>query len=171
MKQNNFVRKEESKNLTTSSLYAQARLKKGVFCKCKDHCSDQCRIATDMDTRREILKKGNICFKYLMPGHIEKKIINSIMLTQNYWQHTRPNTINSNQNNSSITSPANEQTANCLVKSDSTIVLQTASVCVMNTTEDQFCVINVFFDTGSQQTFISDRLVSKRTQISTLTSN
>ena len=72
MKQNSFDRKEESKNLTTSSLHVQARLKKGVFCKCKDHYSDQCRIATDMDTRREILKKGNICFKYLMPGHIEK---------------------------------------------------------------------------------------------------
>ena len=83
------------------------------------------------------------------------------MLTQNYSQHTRPNTTNSNQNNSSITSPANEQTANCLVKSDSTIVLQTTSVCVMNTPEDQFCVIYVLFNTGSQQTFMSDRLVKE----------
>ena len=82
------------------------------------------------------------------------------MLTQNYSQHTRPNTTNSNQNNSSITSPGNEQTANFLLNSDSTIVLQTTSVCVMNTPEDQFCVI-VLFDTGSQQTFISDRLVKE----------
>ena len=75
MKQNSFARKEESKNLTTSSLHAQARLKKGVFCKCKDHYSDQCRIATNMDTRREILKETSVSNIYLMPGHIEKKII------------------------------------------------------------------------------------------------
>ena len=31
----------------------------------------------------------------------------------------------------------------------------------MNKREDQFCVVNVLFDTGSQQTFISDRLVNE----------
>ena len=29
----------------------------------------------------------------------------------------------------------------------------------MNKPEDQFCVVNALFDTGSQQTLISDRLV------------
>ena len=37
LKQNSFDSKEESKNFTTSSLHAQARLKKCVFCKCEDH--------------------------------------------------------------------------------------------------------------------------------------
>ena len=72
LKQNSFDSKEESKNFTTSSLHAQARLKKCVLCKCEDHYSDQCRIITDIDTRRGILKKGNICFKCLKPGHIKK---------------------------------------------------------------------------------------------------
>ena len=72
LKQNSFDSKEENKNFTTSSLHAQARLKKCVFCKCEDHYSDQCRIITDIDTRREILKKGNICFKCLKPGHIKR---------------------------------------------------------------------------------------------------
>ena len=40
-------------------------------------------------------------------------------------------------------------------------MLQTASACVMNKCEDQFCVVNVLFDTGSQQTFISDRLAKE----------
>ena len=40
---------------------------------------------------------------------------------QNYSQYTSLNTTNSDQNNSSITSPADEQTA--LVKSDTTVVL------------------------------------------------
>ena len=147
-----------------------------MFCKCEDYYSNQCRIITDIDTRREILKKGNICFKCLKPGHIKKNCRNKIKYfrckaegnhhtalcyPKNYSQHTSPTTTNSDQNNSSITPPANEQTATCLVKSDTTIVLQTASACVMNKREDQFCVVNVLFDTGSQQTFISDRLVNE----------
>ena len=51
-----------------------------------------------------------------------------------------------------------------------TIVLQAAGACVMNKLEDRFCVINVLFDTRSQQTFISDRLI-KKTEVSTITSN
>ena len=89
---------------------------------------------------------------------------------QNYSQHTSPTTTNSDQNNSSITLSANEQTATYSVKSHTTIVLQTSSACVTNPKhvhgsqrqpEDQFCVVNVLFDTGSQQTFISDRLVNE----------
>ena len=33
--------------------------------------------------------------------------------------------------------------------------------CVMSKPEDQFCVINVLFDTGNQQTFKSDRLAKE----------
>ena len=47
------------------------------------------------------------------------------------------------------------------MKSDTTIVLQTVSACVMNKRKDQFCVVNVLFDTGSQQSFIPDRLVKE----------
>ena len=31
----------------------------------------------------------------------------------------------------------------------------------MNKREDQFCVVNILFDTGNQQTFISDQLVKE----------
>ena len=36
-----------------------------------------------------------------------------------------------------------------------------ASADVMNKSEDQFCVINDLIDTGSQKTFLSDRLVKE----------
>ena len=39
--------------------------------------------------------------------------------------------------------------------------MQTASGFIMNITEDQFCVVNILLDTGSQQTFMSDRVVNE----------
>ena len=140
-----------------------------MFRKCEDHYSDECRTITDIDTRREILKKRNICFKCLKPGHIKKNCRNKIKCfrckaegnhhtalyyPKNYSQHTNPTTTNSDQNNSSITPSANKKTATCSVKSETTIVLQTASTCVMNKRKDHFCVVNALFDTGNQQIFI-----------------
>ena len=125
LKQNSFDSKEKSKNFTTSSLHAQARSKKCVFCRCEDHYSDQCRITIDRDTRREILKKGNICCRCLKPGHIKKNCRNrtkcfrckaeenhhtALCYPKNYSQHINPTSTNSDQNNSSTTPPANEQT-------------------------------------------------------------
>ena len=40
LKQNSFDSKEENKIFATSSLHAEARLKKCVLCKCEDHYSD-----------------------------------------------------------------------------------------------------------------------------------
>ena len=54
-----------------------------------------------------------------------------------------------------------EETATCLVKNDTAILLQTASRCITNMTEDQFYVENILLDTGSQQTFISDRVADE----------
>ena len=72
LKQSSFDSNEESKNFTTSSLNVQARLKKCVFSKYEDSYSDQCKIVTNANMRREILKKENICFKCLKPGHIKR---------------------------------------------------------------------------------------------------
>ena len=69
-----------------------------------------------------------------------------------------PNTSEKNHPN---TLRGTEETATCLVKNDSPILLQTASGCIMNITEDQICVVIILLDTGNQQTFISDRVVNE----------
>ena len=71
------------------------------------------------------------------PGNIKKNCRNKIKCfcckvegnhhtalcyPKNYSQHTNTTTTNSDQNNSSIMPPANEQTATCLVKSDTNTV-------------------------------------------------
>ena len=71
-----------------------------------------------------------------------------------------PNTIDG-KNNHPNTLNETEETATYLVKNDTTILLLTVSGCIMNITEDQFCVVNILLDTGSQQTFISDRVVNE----------
>ena len=57
--------------------------------------------------------------------------------------------------------PSTAKTATCLVKNDTTILLQTTSACIMNITKDQFCIVNILLDSGSQQTFISHRVVNE----------
>ena len=71
-----------------------------------------------------------------------------------------PNTIDG-KNNHPNTLSNTEETATCLVKNDTMILLQTASGCIMNITKDQFCVVNILLGTGSQQMFISDRVVNE----------
>ena len=71
-----------------------------------------------------------------------------------------PNTLNGEKNHPN-TLRGTEETATCLVKNDSPILLQTASGCIMNITEDQICVVIMLLDTGNQQTFISDRVVNE----------
>ena len=94
-KQNSFDSKEESKNFTTSSFHAQARRP---------------------DTLRKTVKIK--CFRC----KAEENHHTAICYPKNYSLHTNATTTDSDQNNSSITPPANEQTATCLVKSDTTIV-------------------------------------------------
>ena len=66
-----------------------------------------------------------------------------------------PNSI-AGRNNHPSTSNDTEETDTCLAKNNTMILLQTASGCIMNITEEQFCVVNVLLDTGSQQTFTPD---------------
>ena len=72
LKQNDFDKKELNNQFTTSSLHAQIKVRKCVFCKNEDRYSDQCKILTDVYSRREILSKGKCCFNCLKPGYIKK---------------------------------------------------------------------------------------------------
>ena len=72
LKQNDFDKKELNNQFTTSSLHAQIKVRKCVFCKNEDLYSDQGKIVTDVNSRREILSNGKCCFNCLKPGHIKK---------------------------------------------------------------------------------------------------
>ena len=62
LKQNDSDKKELNNHCTTSSLHAQIKVKKCGFYKNKDHYSDQCKIVTNANSRKEILSKEKHCF-------------------------------------------------------------------------------------------------------------
>ena len=72
LKQDDSDKKKLNNHFTTSSLHAQIKVKKCVFCKNEDHYSDQWKTVTDIKSRREILSKGKYYFSCLKPGHIKK---------------------------------------------------------------------------------------------------
>ena len=89
-----------------------------------DHYSDQCQIVTDLKACREILNR--ICFKYLKPGHTKPNCKSSIKCykCKKEDHHTalcNPNKVSDN--------PTEEEIA-CLVKNNTSILLQTANALV-----------------------------------------
>ena len=47
-------------------------LKVCVYCGGKSHISTRCNTVTNIETRRNILKKAGSCFLYLLKSHLKK---------------------------------------------------------------------------------------------------
>ena len=134
-------KKEES--FSNSSLHSAGKLshtRKCLFCYKTDHYSDQCQIVTDLKARREILKKNRICFKFLKPGHAKpscKSSIKCYKCKKEGDHHTalcNPNKVSDNSKEEEIVTDKNET---------------------------QVCAIKSLLDAGSQQTFITQRVVDE----------
>ena len=117
-----------------------------------------------------MLNIGKYCFNCFKPGHIKKNCkakVKCYCRQADGSHHTAlcfsendtPNTISSANDHSNALNNTEEKPT-CLVKNDTTILLQTAGGCIMNITEGQFCVVNILLDTGSQQMFMSDGVVN-----------
>ena len=152
-------KKEES--FSNSSLHSAGKLshtRKCLFCYKTDHYSDQCQIVTDLKARREILKKNRICFKFLKPGHAKpncKSSVKCYKCKKEGDHHTalcNPNKVSDNSTEEEIT---------CLVKNNTKILLQTANTLVTDKNETQVCAIKSLLDAGSQQTFLTQRVVDE----------
>ena len=64
-------------------------------------------------------------------------------------------------NPSKVSDNPTEENITCLVKINANILLQTANALVTDKNETQVCAIKLLLDTGSQQTFITQRLVDE----------
>ena len=59
-----------------SALFANSYPKNVFFCQNVDHYSDKCNILTEIDKRRELLKRNRLCFNCLGVV-IQRKIVES----------------------------------------------------------------------------------------------
>ena len=104
------------------------------------------------------MKKNRIFFKCLKPGHAKPNCKSSIKCYKCKKEgdyHTalcNPNKVSDNPTEEEIT---------CLAKNNTNILLQTANALVTDKNETQVSAIKLLLDAGSQQTFITQRVVDE----------
>ena len=136
MKHNIHEGTSNKSSFSGSALFANSYPKNVFFfCQNVDHYSDKCNILTEIDKRRELLKRNRLCFNCLRGGHTKK----------NCRKQIKCKTDDDNK----------EDFSNNLVKSNTLILLQTANAIVTNEKENQCCAVKILLDSGSQQTFIT----------------
>ena len=108
------------------------------FCQNVDHYSDKCNILTEIDKRRELLKRNRLCLNCLRGGHTKKNCRKQITCFK-----------------SKTDDNSKEDFSNNLVKSNTLILLQTANAIVTDEKENQCYAVKILLDPGSQQTFIT----------------
>ena len=105
-----------------------------------------------------MLKKDRICFKCLKPGHAKPNCKSSIKCYKCKKERDHntalcnPNKVSDNPTQEEIT---------CLVKSNTNILLKTANALVTDKNETQAGAIKLLLDAGSQQTFVTQRVVDE----------
>ena len=119
------------------------------FCK-GDHYSDKCDVVRDFSKRVELVKANSLCPKCLKHGHnlADCPSTKGCYTCQSIRHHT------------ALCNPSSEI---CLLTPTkrSPVVLQVASVEVGDILRKKTTKINVIFDSCSQRTYATERLVSK----------
>ena len=124
---------------------------KCCFCKIEVHYCDRCGAVVDVQARQDTLKKERYYFDCLKQGHFKEDC------------HTKIKCYKCKSLGSHHTALCEFQltngTAN-FVSRDTTILLQTTDAKVVNN-RNFHCVAKVLFDSCSQQTYISEKVVRK----------
>ena len=136
-----------------------------VFCK-QPHWSDKCPVITDCEARKTYLRKGGRCFLCLKTNHkiqdCDKKKLRACFYCKRLHNSAIcPQRSGGSPKNNQDTPQS--QTLNCNVHESSpkikaNVFLQTADVIVENPLNSKQVKVKVLFDSGSQRTYVSDRI-------------
>ena len=166
LKDGDGSRRREKRPFTTASFYSEA---KGLCVYChQSHSPSKCTKITDFKTRRNILRRNARCFLCLKVGHMSKSCPSTYKCrkcnknghhislcdgrTESREESRDPgNTANDTGNESLET---NVTFTECHNK----ILLQTAVGEVAQVGGNKFCAVRLMFDSGSQRTYITDKL-------------
>ena len=142
------------KPISGASLANGATFLKCLFCD-KKHKSEKCRIVTEIQARKNILKKKKLCFICLKAHHVAKDCKSKISCFNcKKRHHAAVCSPENTESDSHLTNIANSQ-------GSTSVLLQTAKVQVKNKTTGQIIQARVLFDSCSQLSYATPSLKRK----------
>ena len=126
--------------------------KKGLCGFCKgDHYSDKCSVVCDFKKRVEVVKANELCPKCLKHGHalVDCKSTKNCYSCKSIKHHT------------ALCNPNGTDLCLLTKSKRSPVVLQTASIEIGDVGEKKMIRVNVIFDSCSQRTYVTERVVSE----------
>ena len=142
---------EDRKSNTTSSLLIKQKEIICAFCDNKGHYSDKCTIVTDVNARRDKLKRSRCCFNCLRPGHTKKNCRISVkcFICKMRGSHNTALCTKYSQD---------EEPHSLVVNNNNLVLLQTANAFAGDINDTKFELVKIVFDSCSQQTYITESL-------------
>ena len=145
---------------TTEALLTGTRILVCAFCE-QNHYHDKCNVVTEIERRKEIVRKNRLCFKCLHVGHPIRKCTS----------RTRCYRCKSSSHNTAIcekdwNKPPNkkdeaEQDSSLVINSQTSVLLQTANGMISDNSEQRSRQIKILLDPGSTKTYVSKRIVKQ----------
>ena len=129
----------------------------------QNHFLDRCTVVTDLNKRKEVVRKNRLCFKCLYSGHsiksCQKKRKCFSCKSQNHHTAICEKLESSTaQNTDTENKPDNEKTNVHLATSKTSVLPQTATAIVPDNKEKRQLLVKVLLDPGSQRTYLSQHL-------------
>ena len=118
-----------------------------------DHYSNQCEVVTDLKKRFKIVKSNKCCFKCLRHGHGRANCTSKFRCFK----------CKSDSHHTAIcklTNGNNDGAMSLLVNHNTNVLFQTAQWNIKDVNEMKSLAICVLFDSCSQRTYISNRVVN-----------
>ena len=164
---------------TAAALVANDSAPHCVYCN-QDHQSTSCTVVTDVDARREVLRKAGRCYVCLRRYHISRDCRSSATCSKCHGRHhvticSRRSSGAGTATTSSDPTQDTQRTTNALyVEARTPILLQTAKLRLYNLNDVMFppesVEVRAIMDSGSQRTYVTTHvkeslhLPSKRTE-------
>ena len=122
-------------------------------------------MVTDLDARRDIVKKKRRCYRCLRGGHVAKFCRSNVrcykckVVGNHHTVFCRGDVKGKDkQSQENVIDGQEEITTSSIVNEKKSVLLQTA-VCNLIGNNDRTEAVKALFDCGSQQTYIANRLV------------
>lgn len=133
-----------------------------IFCEKNVHKSQDCDIVSDLQERKQILRKLGRCFICLRTGHISKNCFSKISCLKCSRRHhlavcdelVKDKALNTT---TSVSGVENETTVN-VIHDENKILLQTARASVFSNDKSVSKSFRILFDTGSQLSYVSPKV-------------